>query len=260
MFYESKEHLIQDIQDNKLVLSYSSLKILQESPKAFADNFLLPRETTEAMNFGTALHTLILEPEKFEIQIVVLGDDTKGNASIAKNKKAAVLEQAKQAKQVVITKAEYEKLIQLEQMLKESELVQNLLDGGTKEEWFEQEIEGVPFCGKIDLSKPEFVLDVKTCQDCAPNRFRYTIFDYSYHLQGVMYAKVKKVQRFLILAVDKTHIDYEIIELDLEFLKEGNRLLGELLADYRTLQLGLQLGKIELLDSAKTKRINLIKY
>jgi hypothetical protein len=75
-----------------------------------------------------------------------------------------------------------------------------------------------------------------------------------------MYAKVKKVQRFLILAVDKTHIDYEIIELDLEFLKEGNRLLGELLADYRTLQLGLQLGKIELLDSAKTKRINLIKY
>ncbi len=74
-------------------VSKSGLDLIAQSPAHFIENRRNPKPSTEAMNFGTALHTLILEPEKFDAEYVAepmyapARPTPKMNADIAEGKK-----------------------------------------------------------------------------------------------------------------------------------------------------------------------------
>ena len=62
-----------------LGVSKSGLDCIEQSPRHYWDAYLNPdkpqRESTDAFDTGSALHTLVLEPELFDGQFVCMPDD-----------------------------------------------------------------------------------------------------------------------------------------------------------------------------------------
>lgn len=66
-----KAELIAQLHSGDFTLSFSSLSAFAVSPRAFIAYKLKERKETKAMRLGTAVHCLVLEPEKFRERYIV---------------------------------------------------------------------------------------------------------------------------------------------------------------------------------------------
>ena len=190
-------------------LSCSSFKEFLRSPAHYQHYITEKREPTPAMTVGTAIHTAILEPEKFETEIAIAPKCDK-RTKAGKEEYTSFLEKA--TGKTVITEEDHKNVLGMVEGVKRCEPAVNLLASGFPEL---SVYANDPEHGFLWKARPDWltpagaVVDVKKCQDASPKAFQRQIVNYRYHIQAALYLQVltwatgKKHELFYFLAVEE---------------------------------------------------------
>lgn len=199
---------------NTQVLSSSSIKLLVDSPKKFAFVNKYGGQETQGMRDGRLLHTLVLEPEKFDQFHFV---DVQ-----SKNAKAYRL--AKEEYGVVYTAKEKSDAERLADALLRNSKALQYLNGAKFEVPKVDVINGYPFRGKADILRNSGgICDIKTTTDI--KAFKYASSKYGYDIQCYIYCELFgcSYDQFTFLVLDKGSLDIGIFECSEEFYLRGKQ-------------------------------------
>jgi exodeoxyribonuclease VIII len=166
-------------------LSGTELGILAECPAKLKHQRDNGRETTQAMSFGSLVHTLILEPHEVNNRYVVMPE---GMSRRGKEYEALV---ARSAGKELIKYDEYAEANGMAETCYQNPLAKRILQecqGENEKEiyWIE---DGVACKGKIDryLTGLNAIIDYKTAADANPRTFGYKVLERGYLLQLAHY-------------------------------------------------------------------------
>lgn len=152
--------------------------VLNKSPRAARYALDLGREETDPMRLGTALHTAILEPRKFEADYVVYRD------GIRRGKTWDAFEAA-HADKVILNEKEYTDTLAMRDAVRADAVAGPLLSGPGEHElsvvWRHPQT-GLLCKGRLDRLVGDTYTDPKTCSDPYPFAFKYAILKYGYHI------------------------------------------------------------------------------
>lgn len=227
----------QEYHDDKTAISSSQLKML-DPPELFKLTGGRIKEN-DSMKKGTAVHTLVLEPEKFEGEYFI-GDGRSAEAKAAKAEG-----------KIIISEAIYRDVNGMAESVKKNGLAMELLAKGEAEKSFfweqmieydaekttchycgtPQEVSGeerfvgakeCPVCGNMFKifsvrckARPDFLgdgyfLDLKTAESVDPYSFTAAVKYREYHMSAAMYAEGLlnngiKTEKFYWLVVQNTY-------------------------------------------------------
>lgn len=231
-----------------LGLTKSGLMALKKSPAHFWQWMTSSSEpSTQAMNLGTATHTLVFEPDKWEKEIVVIPEDAPKKPTAAQVKAKKPSEEA-----LASTKwwAEFNKAAENKCIITQDQLIQaqgmaaavhNYTDiepllnhPSAKAElsiMANEEVNGLQIACKMrcDLLTEDgkTIVDLKTCEDASPEGFSKSFMSLGYWMQAAHYIAVARraglpVERFVFVAVEK-HLPYSVClyELDADSLSKA---------------------------------------
>lgn len=212
---------------------------LARSPLHCRWNMDHPKEQTDDMRLGTAIHTAILEPEKFVTEYLKAGqcETVKKNGERCSNPGKMLSFGTDGAKQwfcgvhgiadwsgfagEILTAEDYD-AVTFAAMAVHSHPVCGLIlreadDRELTIVWRDEEsgclckmradaLHGAQGGG---IYAPGFILDIKTTQDASPEKFPYDVIKYRYYAQAAMYvdgarAAGLEIDDFAIIAVEKT--------------------------------------------------------
>ncbi len=226
----------------------SRMKPTPASCREYMDN---PPDPTPAMRFGSALHSLVLEPQLFEHRYVREPDLKKPTAAQlkAKNPSDATVKliAAWNAFDEVncgcetVSAADWEKLHLMRHSLFDNKASSSVLTGGEKELslfWKDEQSNADMKC-RIDNFYNGYVVDLKTTTDASPDAFGKSIANFGYHRQAAIYSDGVRAcmheepKGFIFVAVEKTapFLTATYI-LDAESLEAGHREYRQLLGQY----------------------------
>ena len=197
---------------NKLALSSSSLKLLLESPKKYyyitkyGDSL-----DTQGIRDGRLLHTLVLEPDKFEQFHFV----------DVQSKNTKKYKEAKAEFGMVYTMKEKSDAERLADALLRNDIAIDMLRGTEFEVPAINNVFGFPFRGKADILSDSIVCDLKTTSDI--RAFKFSALRYGYDVQAYLYCELfnKKYFDFKFLVIDKGSLDIGVFECSEEFYLQG---------------------------------------
>jgi len=196
---------------NKLALSSSSIKLLVDSPKKYYYVTKYGQESTQGLRDGALLHTLILEPEKFD----------QFNFVDVKSKNSKAYKDAKGELGTVYTVTEKNNAERIaDAVLRNTEAI-NLLNKSEFEVPMIGNVMGVPFRGKADILGENRICDIKTTSDI--KAFPYSANKYGYDIQVYIYCQLFNVHYsdFKFLVVDKGSLDIGVWDVSEEFYLKG---------------------------------------
>lgn len=195
-------------------ISKSHLDAINLSPLHYWSRYLDPNRTqaapTPAMEFGTAVHAAVLEPELFERsyrQAPAVSRTTKAG-------KEAWAEAASEG-HILLKTDDWSHIHAIrEQVLAHPAAGKALGRPGKAEETFmaDDPATGLPIkCRPDYFTDSGWLIDLKTTQDASVKGFQRSIANYRYHVQAAHYLSVLKTAQgvaprgFLFIAVEKTH-------------------------------------------------------
>lgn len=219
---------------DKSRVSCSTLKKLLKAKGA--TSALFKEDTiTEAMRFGTAFHTIILEHDTFFNKFVVIPDvdfRSKEGKEIKESLSNCIMlnesgRTSDEGKKIVLRQPDFDKLIAMKEGMlfntngKEA-YAKKLLDTCLQKEFVILfTYLGVPCKAKLDGVTSNYeIIDLKTCGSIEPDEFESTVFNYLYDIQAVFYKMAvkylmneldveKELQpEFYFLAVEKVENQY----------------------------------------------------
>ena len=180
-------------------LSHSRLKEIRHSPGHFRWKYDNAEPATDAMNLGSLVHAMVLEPHTVDRAFVA-------SPKFDRRTKAG--------------REGYAKFIEHASLMTEAVrahphaggLVDNVIAHGTAEkEFYWTDERGIDRKAKVDgmVMGPDgcdFVLDLKTTMDASPDGFRKSITKFCYGTQMAYYCEAAKPlqSRAMIIAVSKT--------------------------------------------------------
>lgn len=167
-------------------ISTSGLKEALRSAAHYQSYLRNPREETRALYLGTAIHCLLLEPQRFASEYVVAPEGDRRSKSF---KEFA----AAHPGQKIITADESDMLVGIAHSVMGHTTACNLLRAGLVEQtiiWQDREtglwIKIRPDCLCIDVSNG-VCLDVKSTEDASEDSFMYACRRYGYDMQAAIY-------------------------------------------------------------------------
>lgn len=183
-----------DYHGDKSSLSRSSIKDFHRNPRYYWSmhlNDARPERTqTREMIIGSAFHTLVLEPEKFNSEYAVeppkvLLKDV-GRELYDEYKKHC--EELEDSSLIVLSLDEYNNLNSMKEAVNKSNIVMELLTGGEIETSFfwEDEDSGMTIKARPDVLHSNMIVDLKTINDASFYSFQRSMVDGWYHVQGAM--------------------------------------------------------------------------
>lgn len=190
-------------------VSRSQLHVLSKSPAHFKEAMESEEKQTAAFSFGTAFHTLILEPDRFAAEYWIGDIDRR---TLAGKELAAKL--ADEGKTQISTK-DAEALLGMKASIESNKYARVLIAKGEHETsyFWRDELSGIdckcrPDC-RTDLKSCSVIVDLKSCADASTEAFCKDAVKYGYDLQVAMYKEgVEKIEnkehRFIFVAVEKT--------------------------------------------------------
>ena len=234
----TQEAFYNAVRANTLEVSFSSLSRLMDSPRHFAEYFTAERKQTDSMILGDAIHTGLLQPEKFLQKFAVQPKNANNSSKANKARLAAFV--AELGYRTPISETDFatcEKIVST--MLRNKGFTDLLV--GEKEHRFSTTIDGVPVCGVCDVQNDFGVVDLKYTQTAKPKKFeRKAIYDFRYDLQGAIYT-IANPRPFFILAVDD-ECYWITFSFDASRIEQATKTLIELLNTYKKLQAALRDG------------------
>ena len=218
-------------------VSASMLKSMARGWRTFEAEYVTkaaPRKESAAMALGTAVHTALLEPERFAAEYVVCPEECSDRRTKAYKEWAASVDGAN-----VLAAGDAATIDAIRESVRRDDFASKLLaaDGHVEKslEWTDQ---GVLCRMRFDKIAGPFCIDIKTCQDATTDDFTKSIAKYRYDLQAAHYLAglclVSKVSQFAFIAIETASPYrvrcYEICEDDL-FSAEMDRV--SLLLEYQ---------------------------
>lgn len=222
-------------------VSKTQLDKVAQSPAHYLYHQSHKMESTPAMQIGTATHTLILEPEKFDDEIAVLPDGIDRRTKAGKAAYAEFQEVA--AGKLIIKADDFDMIQRMRDAVMAHPSAAQLLTGGVAEQsayWVDEDT------GLLCRCRPDFhvgsaLVDLKTTKDGSPREFGRSAANMRYHVQAAFYldgmnAAGGDVNVFGFVAMEKTppynvavytaedaHIEKgrELYKRDLETLAEA---------------------------------------
>jgi len=169
-------------------ISASGIKLLLKCPKKYHWQYILGNReggSTDALKFGSGLHTLLLEPEKFEEEYIVLEEIPRKNSNAYKE----LIE--KNSGKTILKQDEYNQMLGMSEAFKAYDNSELILSGDCMIEqsifWKDEET------GILLKSRPDFynkkagiIFDLKTALDASRSGFSRAKFSYEYHIQAYM--------------------------------------------------------------------------
>ena len=151
----------------------------------------LPSRTTDAMEYGTLLHALVLdEPLRFHVHPATYGPDAKkwnNSATECKEWNAAHSDRA------VLSPAEATALNATASAVRRDPKAKRLLDAAELTEascFVTDAATRLRLKGRPDIIGPDFICDLKTAADASTWAFAGSIGKYRYHVQAAMYRRI----------------------------------------------------------------------
>jgi len=199
---------------NTQVLSSSSIKLLVDSPKKYYYVNKYGGSESQGMRDGRLLHTLVLEPEKFE----------EFNWVDVASKNSKAYKEAKLEFGTVYTSKEKSDAKRLADALTRSDIALEYLNGSKFEIPKVDIIQGMPFRGKADILRNSGgICDIKTTTDI--HSFKYSANKYGYDIQCYIYCELFGIthDQFTFLVLDKSSLDIGVFECSHEFYLRGKQ-------------------------------------
>ena len=164
-------------------ISKSDLDLIHKSPAHYK---AARHEDTPALRFGTAFHTLVLEPARFVAEYDFIEGDRRTKAV------KDAIKDAEAAGKTILTKDEFDAVSGMRDSVFKSRIAATLIDGATIEHSVFSEIDGVRVkCRPDGWSTEKGVLfDLKSTEDASPEGFARTVAKYRYHVQDAFYRHV----------------------------------------------------------------------
>jgi hypothetical protein len=191
-----------------------------------------PETPTDAMKFGTAFHTYLLEPDAFESRHPVIGQCVrmkKDGKRCTNDGKFFVEEQwlcgvhapeGSSECDTAITASQFEQIKHMADAVRRNRAASSVLEAEGHNEaailWRRRVLgdgwEHETNCKmKVDLLRPswEMVADLKTCETASLAEFERSIATFSYHRQGAFYQDGCRtidldIKHFVFICVEKT--------------------------------------------------------
>lgn len=189
--------------------SQSRLKILRDqSPAHLKWAMGHPEEPTDAMRLGAAVHTCVLEPDRFAI-LYVRAPEGDGRTKAVKEERAKLATERPDV--IILRREDYDTCQAIRRTVAEHPLTKHLLNGDREASavWTDPET-GVLCRGRFDALARGVgaITDLKTANDASPHRFPMSVYQFGYALQGAHYLRGARtlgieVDSFSIVAVEK---------------------------------------------------------
>jgi len=186
-------------------ISNSGLGLILRSPAHY--RYAPKRESTRAMEIGTALHCAILEPERFATDYMLMREVTDRRASAYKD--ACKVWSAER----VLTGIEADKVAGMQESSRSNPYLAEYLSAPGRYELSVFAIDpetGLLVKCRFDIAPNAGVAgDLKKCQDVRPREFSNSIQSYGYHMQVAFYSDVyywatgERIHSMPIIAVEE---------------------------------------------------------
>lgn len=216
--------------DEYLEIDAVSASELKHAIKSTSHYMRYKREginTTPAMEFGTLVHTLILEPESFVDRYVIAPSGDKRKKDVKEAWKA--LEENK-GDRAIVSQDDYECA---------SELAESVFDHPfwQKVKHCDREVVSLWDRCKVnckcryDMLCDEFAVDIKTVSDASPNAFSRQCYSLGYHIQAAHYLNghQNKDALFYFLCIEKVTGFVAVYQLSEMAIALGSRKIDEAL-------------------------------
>jgi len=185
-------------------ISKSGLDKISRSPAHY--KYGARKEATRPMAVGTAIHTAILEPERFAAEYCI-------TEAKARTEKAYKGKKAIYGGDFTLTANEGSKIEGMKKSVRLNNQACKLLDGDGNAEVSaicKDPETGVIIRARYDwLTHDRVAVDLKKTQDIRPHKFARSVNDYRYHVQDAMYSFIYKqitgddLHEFYFLAVEE---------------------------------------------------------
>jgi exodeoxyribonuclease VIII len=220
-------------------ISASGAKKILRSPMHYKLMRDQPSEPTEAMEFGTAVHCGVLEPDRYSSRVVLSPTFNKRTNS-GKAEFAAFCQE--HAGKIVLAPAEHEAAAKCIAAVRSSPAARRLLRGAFTEVslfWRDGQYD-VPCKARYDAINLGGIVDVKTTRDASPQEFGKSAANFLYHVQGAQYrngheAVFNESPEFFAMICVESEPPYAVAVYDLDHVAilAGMRLMDEAMSRYR---------------------------
>lgn len=220
--------LVSDLDENVYrahdAISKSDLWKLNDSPI----HFLQKTPETEAMAFGKAVHTAILQPERYGSDVVV---SPKFDMRKKDDKAASAAFKLSNSGKTVISCDDDEMVKGIVTAFGAIPKASAILSNGKAELSAFAVIGGVRVKARFDflMSKAPVILDIKTTRSSNKKDFQRQCEDFGYYVQGAFYADIAeavtgKAHGFGLIPIEKEPpFLWSIYQLDQAFIEIGRR-------------------------------------
>lgn len=198
-----------------------------------------PENDTDALIFGNAVHTFILEPEKYEHTFLVVPKVDR-RTSEGKAKYARLT--ANLGDKKIITEELHEQVIKISESINKHPFAKDLISNAQYEKsiyWNDPET-GILCKCRPDIWRNNSVCDLKTTNDASQSAFQRSIYGYGYHIQaamireGLLQACNQKIEEFVFIAVEKEPpFAVGVYLLSKEAIDKGYEEFKEILKHYK---------------------------
>lgn len=193
-------------------LSASGIKRILQSPMHYRYDREHPKEPTDSMAMGTALHLAVLEPDRYAAEVAVMPDFNR-RTNAGKADYAAWIEQHQGF--VVLTSDQVAQVEGMAAAVKRHPIYGELMTEGRAEvslQWRDARFQDqVPCKARFDWLREDGIgIDLKSCQDASPEGFSRAVAKFLYHLQAAWYNNGhehlldRSLQAFIFVAVESS--------------------------------------------------------
>ena len=167
-------------------MSASGAKKMLQSPAHYRLMRTVRSEPSAAMQFGTAVHSGVLEPHTFA-ETVAEAPDVDKRTKAGKEEWAAF--SAAHTGAIMLSRYDYRRATRCIDAVRSHPAAAKLLDGGDREVsiCLHDARYKVPCKARWDIRNHGGAVDLKTCQDASPEGFARQIANLLYHVQGAHY-------------------------------------------------------------------------
>jgi len=179
-------------------------------------------KSSPSMNFGSAVHSALLEPEKKEI--IALPQNLNLRTKKDRAFKNKMIEDNHD--KIIISYEEKKHLEQIVDNVSRNTLASKLLNQLDEIEYsYYGTIDGIDVRVRPDgIKRNRHIIDIKTCVDASPIAFKSAIYNYAYHLQACFYSEALGYDpsSFRFIAIENKYpFDVAVYSLSNDLIDKG---------------------------------------
>ncbi len=203
-------------------ISCSQIKTILKNPYEFLAK--VKREPSKAMDFGSCVHKLVLEPDEFNNEFAIMPDIDKRTKE---GKELYAQFMTQHEGKTLLNNEDFERARWCSQIA--LEIAGTFFKNGKAEQSYFGELDGVPVRCRPDyyIEDKGIIIDVKTTADASKDGFTKSVANFGYHIQNAFYIDTMrslglKAEKFMFVAIEtKEPFMIGLYELDETSIEHG---------------------------------------